>query len=105
MKIENIQIIKQNYSTYHEIDDACTFTIQDNEIVLPFFTCNSCEPIIFARAAVRGKLETKRILIVEIKQQHSGKKSFRGSQLEKFQPSATNLHLMNSFFVCHFELC
>lgn len=41
--------------TYHEMDDAWTFTTHDREMVLPFFTCTSWEPIILARAAVERK--------------------------------------------------
>lgn len=42
-------------TTYHEMDDAWTFTTHDREMVLPFLTCTSWEPIIFARAAVERK--------------------------------------------------
>lgn len=37
--------------TYHDTDEAWTFTAQESDIVLPLFTCTSCDPIILALAA------------------------------------------------------
>lgn len=48
-------MIKKMSFTYQDTDEACTFTVQDSDIVLPFFTCTSSDPIILARAAVTIK--------------------------------------------------
>lgn len=40
-----------HYNTHHETDDAWTLTLQESDIVLPFLTCTSCEPVILALAA------------------------------------------------------
>lgn len=70
------------------MEDAWTLTAHDNEIVLPFFTWTSWDPIIFARAAEKlSEKETK----YKIREEEVQKKTVISYLILAFNSNQSNL--------------